>query len=165
MGDWWTKRALIMLKFLLKIRQNDYTVYASIGNGTESTYAYDGQGERLQGRLLTANGDCIMETQKSSAIDSQFSTCRECMGWLPPGFFLRYNNVSPQTDGPEYQILSYFSLVLRTRARCLSSFYSTKIINSAQFIEILKFKTTSTSVSFFVILEYSFVEDFMRNVV
>ena len=35
-----------------------------VGNGTESTYAYDHQRERLQGMLLTANGDNIMETQK-----------------------------------------------------------------------------------------------------
>ena len=57
-----------------------------------------------------------METQKSSAIDSQFSTCRESMEWLPPGCFLRYNHVSPQTNGLEYQILSYLSPVLRTWA-------------------------------------------------
>ncbi len=34
-----------------------------MGNGTESTYAYDRQRERLQGMLLTANGDGIMQTQ------------------------------------------------------------------------------------------------------
>ena len=34
-----------------------------MGNGTESTYAYDRQRERLQGMLLTANGDSIMQTQ------------------------------------------------------------------------------------------------------
>ena len=37
-----------------------------MGNGTESTYAYDRQRERLQGMLLTANGDCIMATKKTS---------------------------------------------------------------------------------------------------
>ena len=34
-----------------------------MGNGAESTYAYDRQRERLQGMLLTANGDSIMQTQ------------------------------------------------------------------------------------------------------
>ena len=37
------------VKNLPKIRQNGYAVYASIGNGTKSTYTYDRQGERLQG--------------------------------------------------------------------------------------------------------------------
>ena len=35
-----------------------------MGNGTENTYVYARQGERLQGMLLTTNGDNIMETQK-----------------------------------------------------------------------------------------------------
>ena len=34
------------------------------GNVRESTYVYYRQRERLQGRLLTNNGDSIMETQK-----------------------------------------------------------------------------------------------------
>ena len=38
-------------------------VCARIVNGTESTYTYDHQCERLQGMLLTANGDSIMQTQ------------------------------------------------------------------------------------------------------
>ncbi len=33
--------ALIMLNLLLKTRQNDYTAYTHMGNGTENTYAYD----------------------------------------------------------------------------------------------------------------------------
>ena len=45
------------------------------GNVRESTYVYYRQRERLQGRLLTDNGDSIMETHKKSAIDSQFSIC------------------------------------------------------------------------------------------
>ena len=35
-----------------------------VGNEVESTFAYDGQSERLQGMLLMANGDDIMETEK-----------------------------------------------------------------------------------------------------
>ena len=38
-------------------------VCARIVNGTESTYAYVRQRERLQGMLLTANEDSIMQTQ------------------------------------------------------------------------------------------------------
>ena len=44
-----------------------------IGNGTESTYAYNRQHERLQGMLLMPNEDSIMQTQKQSAIYSSFS--------------------------------------------------------------------------------------------
>ena len=43
--------------------KNDCLVCARIVNGTESTYAYDRQRERLQGMLPTANGDSIMQTQ------------------------------------------------------------------------------------------------------
>ena len=35
------------------------------------------QRDRLQGMLLTANEDIIMQTQKQSAVDSPFSACRE----------------------------------------------------------------------------------------
>ena len=44
--------------------KDGHTIYTRMGNGTESTYAYDRQRERLQGMLLTTNGDNIMETQK-----------------------------------------------------------------------------------------------------
>ena len=43
--------------------KDDHTIYTRMCNGTESTYAYDRQRERLQGMLLTANGDSIMQTQ------------------------------------------------------------------------------------------------------
>ena len=44
-GDWWRKRALIMLNLLHKTRQNGCAKYARMVNGTESTYAYDRQRE------------------------------------------------------------------------------------------------------------------------
>ena len=43
-------------------------VYARMGNGTESTYAYYRQCDRLQNMLLTANGASIMETQYKYAL-------------------------------------------------------------------------------------------------
>ena len=48
-GDWWIKKALRMLNFLLKTRQkkNDYPIYKCRGNGTENTYTYKRQGGRL----------------------------------------------------------------------------------------------------------------------
>ncbi|OFQ16541.1 hypothetical protein HMPREF2955_11120 [Prevotella sp. HMSC073D09] len=51
------------------------------GQRHRNTYAYYCQRERLQGMLLTANGDNIMETQKQSAIDSPFSACGEYIEW------------------------------------------------------------------------------------
>ena len=43
-------------------------VYARMGNGTESMYAYYRQCERLQEMLLTDNGAGIMETQYKYAL-------------------------------------------------------------------------------------------------
>ena len=64
-GDWRTKRALIMLKPTPKTRQKNSSVaYTRMGNGTENTFAYDRQHERLQSMLLMANEDSIMQTQK-----------------------------------------------------------------------------------------------------
>ena len=71
-----------MLNFLLKTRQKkDCAAYTRAGNGTENTYAYYCQRGRLQGILLTANGDNNMETQKQSAIDSPFSACGKYIEW------------------------------------------------------------------------------------
>ena len=79
------------------------------------------------------------------AIGSLFSTCREYIKWLPPDRLLRHTHVLPQTNAAEFQILLYLCPVLRTWEECLSWFSSTKIINSSQFIEKLKVKTTSMS--------------------
>ena len=47
-GDWWTKKALRMLNFLLKTRQkNDYPIYTRRDNGTGNMYTYKHQRERL----------------------------------------------------------------------------------------------------------------------
>ena len=39
-------------------------MHAQVRNDTERTYVYNSQRERLQGMLLTANQDDIMERQK-----------------------------------------------------------------------------------------------------
>ena len=38
-------------------------MHAQVRNDTERTYVYNSQRERLQGMLLTANGDSIVQTQ------------------------------------------------------------------------------------------------------
>ena len=39
-----------------------HTVYTKLGNGTETTYTYDKQRERLQVMNLTADGQTVIET-------------------------------------------------------------------------------------------------------
>ena len=53
------------VKFLTK-NQTKLTrsEHARVGNGKENTYVCGGQRERLQGMLLTDNGNSIMEWQK-----------------------------------------------------------------------------------------------------
>ena len=58
---------------------------------------------------------------------------------------MRQTRVLSQTNAEEFQILSYLCPVLRTREECLSWFSITSIINSSQFTETLKVKTTSMS--------------------
>ena len=61
------------------------------------------------------------------------------------------NFILPQTNGAEFQILSYLCPLLCTGGgefvqegeASLSWFYSTRIINYSQFIETFKVKTTS----------------------
>ena|GEM_PF-813344 len=56
-NDWWAKRALIMLKFLLKIRQRRLCrVRAQRATATASTYVYNRQRKRLPRMQLTTNG-------------------------------------------------------------------------------------------------------------
>ena len=40
-----------------------HTVYTKLGNGTETTYTYDKQRERLQVMNLTADGQTVMENK------------------------------------------------------------------------------------------------------
>ena len=48
-----------------------HTVYAKLGNGTETTYTYDKQRERLQVMNLTADGQTVMENRyRYDAVDN-----------------------------------------------------------------------------------------------
>ena len=72
----------------------------------ESTYAYARQHVRLQGMLLMANGDDIMETEKQSATDSRFSTCRDSIECFLRGRCLRHKHLVLTT----YRLLPYYLL-------------------------------------------------------
>ena len=48
-----------------------HTVYTKLGNGTETTYTYDKQRERLQVMNLTADGQAVMENRyRYDAVDN-----------------------------------------------------------------------------------------------
>ena len=48
-----------------------HTVYTKLGNGTETTYTYDKQRERLQAMRLTADGQAVMENRyRYDAVDN-----------------------------------------------------------------------------------------------
>ena len=48
-----------------------HTVYTKLGNGTEATYIYDKQRERLQAMNLTADGQTVMENRyRYDAVDN-----------------------------------------------------------------------------------------------
>ena len=48
-----------------------HTVYTKLGNGTETTYTYDKQRERLQAMNLTADGQTVMENRyQYDAVDN-----------------------------------------------------------------------------------------------
>ena len=51
--------------------KEDHTVYTKLGNGTETTYTYDKQRERLQVMNLTADGQAVMENRyRYDAVDN-----------------------------------------------------------------------------------------------
>ena len=51
--------------------KDGHTVYTKLGNGTETTYTYDKQRERLQAMKLTADGRAVMENKyRYDAVDN-----------------------------------------------------------------------------------------------
>ena len=59
------KKGTYEVKILTKkLDKSVYAAYQHVSNGTETTYTYYRQRERLAGMLPTANGHSTMETQK-----------------------------------------------------------------------------------------------------
>ena len=81
---------------------------------------------------------CSFTFSSFCATDCPFSTCRECTELPPQLSFLLHNCVLSPMNMASSQILLYLCPVLRTWEGCLSWFYSTAIIYSSQFEEILK---------------------------
>ena len=67
------KKGTYHVKFLTENQTKRVcAAYTRVGNGTENTYAYYCQRERLQGILLTANGNNIMATQNNLPLTARF---------------------------------------------------------------------------------------------
>ena len=114
-GDWWTKRALIMLNFLLKTRQNQIVPHTRVWAKVRKTFmlplpmrAVAGHVALSQRRRYHENAEVIYHRQPSFQLveNARNDFC------LVASF--RNNYVLPQTNGAEFQILSYLCLVIRT---------------------------------------------------
>ena len=136
-SGWWIKRALIMLKSLPKIRQNDSVAYTRIGNGTENTFAlqpptqtvagYAAHGQRRQHH---ANVKVICHWQPVSwLVEITLNNFRQVTFWDITTFFQRQMR---QNFIFHCIFVQYF---VHERGVYLG-FYSTKIIDSSQFVEI-----------------------------
>ena len=114
-----------------------------MNNSTETPYAYDPPAWAIAGHAV--HGQCRQHQGNAEGIChwQPVSTCRKCLEWLLPDRLLIHNHVLTQLNGARISdyILSLSSTSYITW--CLSDFYSTKMINSSQFMETLKVKTTS----------------------
>ena len=101
MSGWWTKRALTMLNLLLKTRQNSYAVNTRGGHRCRKHVRL-----RRPAWAVAGYATYILhhETQKLSAIDKRFSTCRECMEQLPPGCLFNSRSSHLFTLSPSHSL-------------------------------------------------------------
>ena len=134
-SGWWTKRALIMLKFLPKTRQNRLgRVHAK-------------RKRRRQARMFTtasASGCRACSSQPTEAASGKrrsnraladgFRLVENTLNGFPHATFLRRNHVLRRTNRAEVSDFPYLCSVFRTSAGRLSWVYSTKTINAPQSI-------------------------------
>ena len=137
--DWWPKRALIMLNFLLKTRQKSdyaYTHLWAIAQRTRASTTASASGCRAccSRPMQTAS----WKRRSNLPLTASFWLVGIALNHFRPITFWYIAMFWHRRIGAEFQISSYLCPVLSTWAQCLSGFYSTKIINSSQFIEILK---------------------------
>ena len=135
-GDCWTKRVLIMLKFLLKTRQNQIVPHARSWATARREHTPT---------TASANGCracCSQPTEAASWKRRSNLPSTACFQLVENAWndfclvaFLRNNYVLRQTNGGR---ISNFIVSLFANSymkECLSWLYSTKMINSSQFIE------------------------------
>ena len=142
----------MMLNLVLKTRQikNDYAAFMPTSNTRKAP--------KLAATSASGCTPCYprqMETapgkhQNNLLFTASFQLVEKTLKDFRQVAFGVINYVLPRTNGAEFQILSYLCPLLCTgggefvqEGASLSWFYSTRIINSSQFIEIFKVKTTS----------------------
>ena len=138
-----------MLNLLLKTIQKELCrKHARVGNDTENTQACNGQRERLWGMLPPPTKTTSWKSRSYLLLIARLSTCRENMEQLPPSRLLKHNYVLPQTIWGNisgfYRILVQYFV---HEQNVYLGFTIQKKINSTQFIEPLKVKTTSISIN------------------
>ena len=107
------KKALIMLKFLLKVRQNDYAACTrewATAQRTRTLATASASGCRACCPRPTETTPC--KRRSNLPLAARLSTCRERMEQLPPGRFLKHSHVLPQTNGKHPIFAVFFRYVL-----------------------------------------------------
>ena len=135
MNGWWAKRALIMLKFLLKIRQR------------RLCHVRAKRKRRREERVFTtaSASDCrtcsSQPTEAASgkrrsnrALADGFRLVENTLNGFPHATFLRRNHVLRRTNLAEISDFPYLCSVFHTSMGRLYWFYSTKTINTPQSI-------------------------------
>ena len=119
-GDWRTKRALIMLKPTPKTRQKTVLLHTrawATAQKTPSLTTASTSGCKACCSWPTKTVSC--KRRSNLSLTASFLACKECFEWLPSGHFLRHNHVFPQTSEAEFHISLHLCSALRTWAGCL----------------------------------------------
>ena len=107
------KMALTMLKFLLKVRQNNYAAYTrewATAQRTRALATASASGCRACCPRPTETTSC--KRRSNLPLAARLSTCRERWNNFRQGSFLKHSHVLPQTNGAAFQISSYLRPVL-----------------------------------------------------
>ena len=142
-NNWWTKRALIVLNFLLKTRQNKLVVNTrewATARKTHTLAAASASGCRACCSQTT--GTVSWEGRSNWPQTSGFLPMEIALNNFRPITFLNHSHVLPQTNGAEFHVLSYPCSARRACVGCILVLRH-KDINSAQFVETLNVNTTS----------------------
>ena len=141
------KMALTMLKFLLKVRQNNYAAYTrewATAQRTRALATASASGYRACCPRPTETTPC--KRRSNLPLAARLSTCSERMEQLPPGRLLKHSHVLPQTNGAAFLVLSYLCPETSYMSGVSILVLQYKDINFSQVVEIFKVKTTSMTI-------------------
>ena len=143
-STWWIKRALMMLNFLLKIRQK-YLCRRHVRGQRHRNHIHLLSTARAVARHV-AHGQRIQHYGNAEVklpLTASFQLVDVALNAFCQVAFLKHNHALPQAKGGRISDFIVSLCQLRTWAECLSWFYSTKGINPSPFIRRLKVKTSS----------------------